>query len=101
MLFFDSRLGKYDSIIIPGSHIFTLKAHQRHGGAALRQALRGLCGHSSVAQESSQGPHLCELAQKIRELRPDAIRLCGPAPLSAEGRAQETREAMEDGACKV
>lgn len=44
----------------------------------------------TVAQESSQWPHLCELAQMIRELRPDGLWLCRPAPPSAKGRVQET-----------
>lgn len=37
--FFEPRLKKQDSLITPGSYIFNLEAHQRHGGGVLRPAL--------------------------------------------------------------
>lgn len=50
-----------------------------------------------VAQESSQWPHLCELAQPIRELRPDGTWLCRAAPPRAKGgsRRHERLRKME------
>ena len=40
-------------------------------------ALRYPSGRSTVAQESSQGPHLCERAHMIRALRPEDLGCAG------------------------
>lgn len=70
-------------------------------GWARRPALREPRGLGAVAQRSSQRPPLCEFAQMVRELKPDGLRPCRPAPPSTKGGLPDTREAMEDSACKA